>query len=681
MPNTTRIRYGRVGGIVSSEHPLASVISPTITNPNINITPFPLSTSIIELSSVDSNIVGTNDSQFITRTSSNGQTPHFVFHANMFTVFEDAYLGAFSALNDIRKMELIQASIQRIAFRVRVGASHQLNISFASNVTNAWNAPARLTGATSQLDAPQTFSIELTSPSNIQELVFGDGSIRAIVSAPPLGQNSTMNMFFAELVIEHDLPSSMSFDPLEAFPDQKRFAIIPLSYSNRERAFTGEIIMDNQSNVWLKQGTNYVSATNSLREAFDDHIAHDKVSAHHVRNITGLEDFMSDISGFVYNHTHDWITITNKPDVFPPRIGTGATDAAAGNHTHTFSQILEKPVTYPPTIGSGPGEAAAGDHVHSWEEIERKPLRYPPIIGTGPNEAAAGDHVHEWDDILNKPDRYPAIIGTSADDAAAGNHQHDASDIISGIIEEDRLPSASLYTKGIVMLGREPENAAPGVHGHDISDISGEVPVSQLPYATRTSYGIVRLGREDDDAAPGIHDHDTSDIVSGVMDRDRLPIADKNEVGVVRLGREPEDATPGDHEHYYEPVTGTPGHDYGFVVYGDYMRCWGVGTITIPAGSTSMAIMGNEIIFPNGGFSFRPVVVMTLDGTSVSTGLTFDSTSGLMNASVTGLSAHTRSITSFIPFLQTSSTSARTITFTWSAEGYKLMPDKTLRYS
>ncbi|WP_411141384.1 hypothetical protein [Streptomyces sp. x-80] len=30
-----------------------------------------------------------------------------------------------------------------------------------------------------------------------------------------------------------------------------------------------------------------------------------------------------------------WASVTGKPATFPPTVGTGAKDAAAGNHTHT----------------------------------------------------------------------------------------------------------------------------------------------------------------------------------------------------------------------------------------------------------------------------------------------------------------------------------------------------------
>ena len=37
--------------------------------------------------------------------------------------------------------------------------------------------------------------------------------------------------------------------------------------------------------------------------------------------------------------TMDWANVLNKPSTFPPIVGVGATDAAAGNHTHTKSDI------------------------------------------------------------------------------------------------------------------------------------------------------------------------------------------------------------------------------------------------------------------------------------------------------------------------------------------------------
>lgn len=35
----------------------------------------------------------------------------------------------------------------------------------------------------------------------------------------------------------------------------------------------------------------------------------------------------------------EWVNVLNKPATFPPTIGPGATDAAAGNHTHTKSDV------------------------------------------------------------------------------------------------------------------------------------------------------------------------------------------------------------------------------------------------------------------------------------------------------------------------------------------------------
>lgn len=34
-----------------------------------------------------------------------------------------------------------------------------------------------------------------------------------------------------------------------------------------------------------------------------------------------------------------WASVTGKPTTFPPVVGTGAADAAAGNHTHTFAAL------------------------------------------------------------------------------------------------------------------------------------------------------------------------------------------------------------------------------------------------------------------------------------------------------------------------------------------------------
>lgn len=39
-----------------------------------------------------------------------------------------------------------------------------------------------------------------------------------------------------------------------------------------------------------------------------------------------------------------WSALTGKPTTFPPTIGTGATNAAAGNHTHAWAQITGAPV-------------------------------------------------------------------------------------------------------------------------------------------------------------------------------------------------------------------------------------------------------------------------------------------------------------------------------------------------
>ncbi len=40
------------------------------------------------------------------------------------------------------------------------------------------------------------------------------------------------------------------------------------------------------------------------------------------------------------SQTVSWGDITEKPETFPPTIGTTATTAAAGNHTHSFTALL-----------------------------------------------------------------------------------------------------------------------------------------------------------------------------------------------------------------------------------------------------------------------------------------------------------------------------------------------------
>lgn len=56
-----------------------------------------------------------------------------------------------------------------------------------------------------------------------------------------------------------------------------------------------------------------------------------------------------------------WSTLDGKPSTFPPVVGTGATQAAAGNHTHTAAAIGAAPTSHTHTIANVTGLQAALD--------------------------------------------------------------------------------------------------------------------------------------------------------------------------------------------------------------------------------------------------------------------------------------------------------------------------------
>ncbi|MCF8610059.1 hypothetical protein L5G28_07770 [Gordonia sp. HY285] len=59
--------------------------------------------------------------------------------------------------------------------------------------------------------------------------------------------------------------------------------------------------------------------------------------------------------------TATWGSVANKPSTFAPKIGTGATDAAAGNHTHTAADVGAAPASHTHTVAQVSGLQAALD--------------------------------------------------------------------------------------------------------------------------------------------------------------------------------------------------------------------------------------------------------------------------------------------------------------------------------
>lgn len=155
--------------------------------------------------------------------------------------------------------------------------------------------------------------------------------------------------------------------------------------------------------------------------------------------------------------TTEWSMVANKPDTYPPVIGTTATTAKAGDYQPTWDQVTSKPATFAPIVGTTSTTAKAGDYIPTWSEVSGKPTLFPtdwasvsgkpstfaPTIGTTAVTAKAGNYVPDWTEVTNKPTNfttdwalvankpatYPPTIGTTATTAKAGNYTPSWSEI------------------------------------------------------------------------------------------------------------------------------------------------------------------------------------------------------------------------------------------------------------
>ena len=258
------------------------------------------------------------------------------------------------------------------------------------------------------------------------------------------------------------------------------------------------------------------------------------------------------------------------------KVGTGATDAAAGNHTHSAyvnptvtncGQTLSWDTTVTAaTIGSTaitvkamakptPGDigAAPATHSHGAADLPTGSTSAYGILklGTGAAEAATGNHTHSayvnptvtncgqtlsWDTTVTA-----ATIGSTAltikamakptpsdIGAAAATHSHTAGD----------LPTASTTAFGIIKIGTGATNAAAGNHTHSsyvnptvtncAQTLSWDTTVTAATIGSTalTIKAMAKPTPSDIGAAASTHSHTAAD----------LPTAATNAYGVMKVG-------------------------------------------------------------------------------------------------------------------------------------------------
>jgi hypothetical protein len=152
------------------------------------------------------------------------------------------------------------------------------------------------------------------------------------------------------------------------------------------------------------------------------------------------------------NDDVSWTDITNKPDYYPPIIGTTQTTAMAGNTKFTAMQNARAtPLTGEnlaltvPTVGNtsvlyGFGTGYPITTTHNYQVIiDRSATDFISLIAidvdsgamwtgnvtpsgtTTPTWTASGTGSVSWDNITGKPSTFPPTIGTTAITALAGN--------------------------------------------------------------------------------------------------------------------------------------------------------------------------------------------------------------------------------------------------------------------
>ena len=193
------------------------------------------------------------------------------------------------------------------------------------------------------------------------------------------------------------------------------------------------------------------------------------------------------------SHTHDAADLptASTTDYGIIKIGTDATDAAAGNHTH--SAYVNPTVTNCGQTLSWGSEAVVGKIGST--SLTVKAMAKPTASEIG---AAASSHSHEAGDLpTGSTSAYGILkLGTAAGTAAQGNHTHSAyvnptvTDCAQTLSWGTQITAATIGTTPITLTAMAKPTAseigaAASSHSHEAGD---------LPTASTSAYGVMKVG-------------------------------------------------------------------------------------------------------------------------------------------------------------------------------------------